>query len=138
MITAAEKRIIKDGFRRLYVLDHQNQTTYRRNLFNANRRFERQHRNGWCNGREYPKSATLSIVSKYFTVKDILSALDREHRPWTVKDSLQVKETCIQAQALAENYTELLAEQFAGFDRDGFKTLDYSKMVETEEFLNTQ
>ena len=135
MITAAEKRIIKDGFRRLYVLDQQNLTTYRRNLFNANRRFERQHRNGWCNGRVYPKSATLSIVAQYYTVKDILDSLDHEHEPWTVADSLKIKETVIQAQALAENYTEILTEKFAGFDRDGFKALDYCKMVETDELM---
>ena len=135
MITAAEKRIIEDGFRRLYVLDHQNWTTYRRNLFNANRRFERQHRNGWCDGRVYPKSATLSIVAQYYTVKDILHSLDREQEPWTVKDSLYIKDTCIQAQALAENYTEILTEKFAGFDRDGFKSLDYSKMVKTDGLM---
>ena len=108
MITAAEKRIIKDGFERLSVLDNQTHTTYRRNLFNANQKDERQHRNGWCDGRGYPKSAT-------------------------VKDSLHIKETAIQAQALAENYAEILTEQFGGFDRDGFKSLDYSTMVATDD-----
>tara|TARA_R110002153_G_scaffold157765_1_gene309831 strand:+ start:759 stop:1169 length:411 start_codon:yes stop_codon:yes gene_type:complete len=135
MITAAEKRIIKDGFERLRILDNQTQTSYRRNLFNANRREERQHRSGWCNGRGYPKSATVSIAAQYFTVKDILAALDRDYKLWTVKDSLHIKETAIQAQALAENYAEILTEQFGGFDRDGFKSLDYSKMVKTDGLM---
>ena len=133
MITATEKRLIENGFQRLNTLDNQTWTAYRRDLFNANRSMERQHRNGWCGGREFPKSATLSIVAQYFTVKDILDALDCEHEPYTIADSLIIKETAIKAQALAENYTELLTEQFTGFNRDGFKALDYSKMVETKE-----
>tara|TARA_R110001599_G_scaffold27099_1_gene95528 strand:- start:461 stop:862 length:402 start_codon:yes stop_codon:yes gene_type:complete len=133
MITAAEKRIIKDGFERLSVLDNQTHTTYRRNLFNANQKDERQHRNGWCDGRGYPKSATASIIAQYFTVKDVLSALDHDEGPWTVKDSLHIKSTVIQGQALAQNYTEILTKQFGGFDRDGFKSLDYSTMVATDD-----
>ena len=40
MINAKEKKLIEDGFDRLYLLDNQTWTHYRENIFNINRKID--------------------------------------------------------------------------------------------------
>jgi len=128
MINAKEKKLIEDGFNRLYLLDHQTWTPYRENIFNINRKIERKHRDSF-GSRTYPASASISLVAKYYSVKHILDALYQTHRPYQVKDFLFINESAFLGQALAEEYREELLESFLDFDFDKFQRFDYCEMV---------
>jgi len=128
MINAKEKKLIEDGFNRLYLLDHQTWTPYRENIFNINRKSERKHRDSF-GSRTYPASASISLVAKYWSVKHILDALYQTHKPYQVKDFLIINESAFLGQALAENYREELLESFLDFDFDKFQRFDYCEMV---------
>ena len=128
MINAKEKKLIEDGFNRLYLLDHQTWTPYRENIFNINRKIERKHRDSF-GSRTYPASASISLVAKYYSVKHILDALYQTHRPYQVKDFLFINESAFLGQALAEEYREELLESFLDFNFDKFQRFDYCEMV---------
>jgi len=128
MINAKEKKLIEDGFNRLYLLDHQTWTPYRENIFNINRKIERRHRDSF-GSRTYPASASISLVAKYYSVKHILDALYQTHRPYQVKDFLVINESAFLGQALAEEYREELLESFLDFNFDKFQRFDYCEMV---------
>jgi hypothetical protein len=129
MINAKEKKLIEDGFNRLYLLDHQTWTPYRENIFNINRKIERKHRDSFGGGRYYPPTTSISLVAKYYSVKHILDALYQTHRPYQVKDFLFINESGFLGQALAEEYREELLESFLDFDFDKFQRFDYCEMV---------
>lgn len=129
MINAKEKKLIEDGFNRLYLLDHQTWTPYRENIFNINRKIERKHRDSFGGGRYYPPTTSISLVAKYYSVKHILDALYQTHRPYQVKDFLFINESAFLGQALAEEYREELLESFLDFDFDKFQRFDYCEMV---------
>jgi len=129
MINAKEKKLIEDGFNRLYLLDHQTWTPYRENIFNINRKIERKHRDSFGGGRYYPPATSISLVAKYWSVKHILDALYQTHKPYQVKDFLFINESAFLGQALAEEYREELLESFLDFDFDKFQRFDYCEMV---------
>lgn len=129
MINAKEKKLIEDGFNRLYLLDHQTWTPYRENIFNINRKIERKHRDSFGGGRYYPPATSISLVAKYYSVKHILDALYQTHKPYQVKDFLFINESAFLGQALAEEYREELLESFLDFDFDKFQRFDYCEMV---------
>lgn len=129
MINAKEKKLIEDGFNRLYLLDHQTWTPYRENIFNINRKIERKHRDSFGCGRYYPPTTSISLVAKYYSVKHILDALYKTHKPYQVKDFLFINESAFLGQALAEEYREELLESFLDFDFDKFQRFDYCEMV---------
>ncbi len=129
MINAKEKKLIEDGFNRLYLLDHQTWTPYRENIFNINRKIERKHRDSFGGGRYYPPTTSISLVAKYYSVKHILDALYKTHKPYQVKDFLFINESAFLGQALAEEYREELLESFLDFDFDKFQRFDYCEMV---------
>lgn len=129
MINAKEKKLIEDGFNRLYLLDHQTWTPYRENIFNINRKIERKHRDSFGGGRYYPPATSISLVAKYYSVKHILDALYKTHKPYQVKDFLFINESAFLGQALAEEYREELLESFLDFDFDKFQRFDYCEMV---------
>lgn len=129
MINAKEKKLIEDGFTRLYLLNHQTWTPYRKKIFNINRKIEREHRNTFGGQRHYPASASISLVAKYWSVKHILDALYQTHKPYQVKDFLFINESAFLGQALAEEYQEELLESFLDFDSYKFQRFDYCEMV---------
>ena len=129
MINAKEKKLIEDGFNRLYLLDHQTWTPYRENIFNINRKIERKHRDSFGGGRYYPPTTSISLVAKYYSVKHILDALYQSNKPYQVKDFLFINESAFLGQALAEEYREELLESFLDFDFDKFQRFDYCEMV---------
>ena len=128
MINAKEKKLIENGFTRLYLLNHQTWTPYRKKIFDINRKGEREHRESF-GSRTYPASASISLVAKYWSVKHILDALYQTHRPYQVKDFLVINESAFLGQALAEEYREELLESFLDFDFDKFQRFDYCEMV---------
>jgi hypothetical protein len=128
MINAKEKKLIEDGFDRLYLLNNKTWTPYRENIFNINRKIERKHRDSF-GSRTYPASAPISLIAKYFAVKHILDALYKTHKPYQVKDFLFINESAFLGQALAEEYQEELLESFLDFDSYKFQSFDYSEMV---------
>ena len=129
MINTKEKKLIEDGFTRLYLLNHQTWTPYRKKIFDINRKIERKHRDSFGGQRDYPASASISLVAKYWSVKHILDALYQTHKPYQVKDFLVINESAFLGQALAEEYREELLERFLDFDFDKFQRFDYCEMV---------
>ena len=129
MINAKEKKLIEDGFNRLYLLNNKTWTPYRENIFNINRKIERKHRDSFGGGRYYPPGTSISLVAKYWSVKHILDALYQTHKPYQVKDFLFINESAFLGQALAEEYQEELLESFLDFNFNKFQRFDYCEMV---------
>ena len=127
MITSKQKKLILSGFDRLDPLTAEN-IDGRRRIYDLERKNESNHRL-FCSGREYPASAPMSLTAKYWSVKHILTPLFDDPNRYSVEDILDIKESIIWGQALANKYRDQLLESFKGFDLIAFNELDYVEMV---------
>jgi len=106
---------------------------------------EKQHRNGWCNGRYYGKF-TPNLAAKYFTVKHMIDAITAYNKSiyendnsllHTVKDYQRIKTSIIMAESFVLNYPDKI-ETYHKQDIDSalfleFVKLDYSELAKTEQ-----
>jgi len=127
MITSKQKKLILSGFDRLHPLTAEN-IDGRRRIYDLERNYEKMHRN-FCSGREYPASAPMSLTAKYLAVRCILAPLFDDPDRYSVEDILDIKESIIWGQALANKYRDQLLKSFKGFDLEAFNKLDYVEMV---------
>ena len=103
MITNKQKALINDCYDRLNVLNDVTWTRYRDDLFKMERKSERDHRNTWCDGREYSKRAiSINDSARFFACKHILDALVQE--PPSVKGFLSLKRSIFYGHSLVANY----------------------------------
>ena len=129
MIDNKQKTLINNCYCRLGTLNNINWTPYRDNIFKAERKGEREHRN-WCNGREYSRKAiTVNDSARYFACKHILDALVKE--PPDLKSYLHLKKSIFMGHALVANYRDEIEKALNGFDLDAFDDLDYADMVQS-------
>jgi hypothetical protein len=128
-ITTKQRKIIADGYSRLYGLNFVRWEHYRENLFKIERDYEKQHRSGQY-GRAH--GMTVSDAAKYFAVKHIMDALEKPDR-YTVADTLHVKASAIMAQALVAEYKDRISEMMDGFDAEAFAALNYVEMIAERE-----
>ena len=128
-ITTKQRKLIADGYGRLYGLNFVRWEHYRENLFKIERDYEKQHRSGQY-GRAH--GMTINDAAKYFAVKHILDALEKPDR-YTVADTLHIKASAIMAQALVAEYKDRISEMMDGFDIEAFSALDYAEMVAERE-----
>ena len=131
MITNKQKALINDCYDRLNVLNDVTWTRYRDDLFKMERKSERDHRNTWCDGREYSKRAiSINDSARYFACKHILDALVQE--PPSVKGFLSLKRSIFYGHSLVANYRTRIERCLDGFNFRDFKKLNYVDLVKSE------
>jgi len=131
MITNKQKTLINDCYDRLDVLNDVTWTRYRDDLFKMERKSERDHRNTWCDGREYSKRAiSINDSARFFACKHILDALVQE--PPSLKGFLSLKRSIFYGHSLVANYRTRIERCLDGFNFRDFKQLDYVDLVKSE------
>jgi hypothetical protein len=126
MITKAQKKLIADAYNSFRGLDNITHTAYRDEIFNLEKKYEKQHRN-YCSGRVFGLS--VSDAAKYWTVRHLIDAF-RDPETYTTKDYLHVKKSVFNAQAVVLNYGDKMASMVEGFNVEAFDALDYSDLAE--------
>ena len=125
-----QKQIIKrinKAFSKLHILSNITWTPYRDELFNMNRKEEKQHRFGdWA--ENHRGSASVNDCAKLFTVKHIAESLLNPNR-WCVKDLLIIKKSCIYSQSLVNNYGDRIKKAWIDEDINYLANLDYVALV---------
>ena len=126
---------------------------YRDDIYKYELEQERQHRKGWCAGRDYGKF-TSNLAARYFTVKHMLNAIVAYNKSiyendnsqlHTIKDYLLIKRSIIMAESFVLNYPNKIFERYGTLTFDKivgeldsslfleFMNLDYSELAKTEE-----
>ena len=128
MMTAAEKKLIEDGFERLAQRNSGIDKRFIDSLHADGVVSERQHRKAFPS-RIFYRKATVSLMAKYSVVSDIIGFLYDPAYRLTVKDSLYVRSALLRSQAIVETYGCALFKSFEGFDNTAFTALSYSQLV---------
>ncbi len=145
MITNKQIKIINEMYYSLQFMNNISWNKYRDNIYKYELQQEKQHRNGWCNGRYYGKF-TANIAAKYFTVKHMFDAItaynksihEKDNRSLhKVKDFLFIKTSIIMAESFVLNYPDKI-EHYHKHDLDSrlfleFMELDYAELAKTEQ-----
>jgi hypothetical protein len=126
-------KLVNSAYIKLSTLNNINWTPYREELFNMNLKDEKQHRKAFGGEvREY--EAPMADCARLFVVKHIAEALIKPNR-YTIKDTLHIKKSCIQAQALVENYEHRIIEAWHIFDFQLLADLDYILLIDYQHYL---
>lgn len=134
-----QKEIIKrinKAYSKLYILSNITWTPYRDDLFKMIRKEEKRHRGG--NWSEYHQnSASINDCARMFTVKYIAENLLKPDLH-TVKDLLNIKQSCLYAQSLVENYGDRIRKAWIDEDIKYLSDLDYIALVDWEHYQEIQ
>tara|TARA_Y100001938_G_C7915154_1_gene341586 strand:+ start:256 stop:699 length:444 start_codon:yes stop_codon:yes gene_type:complete len=145
MINNKQIKIINSMYDSLQFMNNITWNKYRDDIYKYELKQEKQHRNGWCNGRYYGKF-TPNLAAKYFTVKHMIDAITAYNKSiyendnsllHTVKDYQRIKTSIIMAESFVLNYPDKI-ETYHKQDIDSalfleFVKLDYSELAKTEQ-----
>tara|TARA_Y100000114_G_C11510606_1_gene208806 strand:- start:46 stop:489 length:444 start_codon:yes stop_codon:yes gene_type:complete len=145
MINNKQIKVINSMYDSLQFMNNITWNKYRDDIYKYELKQEKQHRNGWCNGRYYGKF-TANLAAKYFTVKHIIDAITAYNKSiyendnsllHTVKDYQRIKTSIIMAESFVLNYPDKI-ETYHKQDIDNalfleFVKLDYSELAKTEQ-----
>ena len=145
MINNKQIKVINSMYDSLQFMNNITWNKYRDDIYKYELKQEKQHRNGWCNGRYYGKF-TANLAAKYFTVKHIIDAITAYNKSiyendnsllHTVKDYQRIKTSIIMAESFVLNYPDKI-ETYHKEDIDNalfleFVKLDYSELAKTEQ-----
>tara|TARA_Y100000114_G_scaffold113546_1_gene107472 strand:- start:737 stop:1159 length:423 start_codon:yes stop_codon:yes gene_type:complete len=96
-------------------------------LIQEETRQERQHRNGWCAGREYPKNFGPKLAAELLTAQHVVGfAYDHKTHP-SIEDVLSFKRTYITAASVAANYRQQITDAITQCEAEQIRALDYAK-----------
>jgi len=136
-----QKEIIKrinKAYSSLFILSNITWTPYRDDLFNMNRKEEKQHRTCMDRWEEHHKnSASINDCARLFTVKHIAESLLTPNK-YKVKDLLNIKKSCIFAQSLVDNYKDRIVKAWSNEDFTYLANLDYIALVNWELYQEQQ
>ena len=136
-----QKEIIKrinKAYSSLFILSNITWTPYRDDLFNMNRKEEKQHRTCMDRWEEHHKnSASINDCARLFTVKHIAESLLTPNK-YKVKDLLNIKKSCIFAQSLVDNYKDRIVKAWSDEDFTYLANLDYIALVNWELYQEQQ
>jgi len=118
-------KIIKDAYSSLRVLNNIDWKSYREDIYNLEKQYEKNHRN-YCNGREF--NITVDLSAKLFVVQHIASALKGTRHE--VKSYIHLKQSIFLAESLVINYEDKIKEALKDFDLNQLCNLDYSILIE--------
>lgn len=145
MINNKQIKVINSMYDSLQFMNNITWNKYRDDIYKYELKQEKQHRNGWCNGRYYGKF-TANLAAKYFTVKHMIDAITAYNKSiyendnsllHTVKDYQCIKTSIIMAESFVLNYPDKI-ETYHKQDIDNalfleFVKLDYSELAKTEQ-----
>ena len=145
MINNKQIKVINSMYDSLAFMNNITWNKYRDDIYKYELQQEKQHRNGWCNGRYYGKF-TANLAAKYFTVKHMIDAITAYNKSiyendnsllHTVKDYQRIKTSIIMAESFVLNYPDKI-ETYHKQDIDNalfleFVKLDYSELAKTEQ-----
>ena len=145
MINNKQIKVINSMYDSLQFMNNITWNKYRDDIYKYELKQEKQHRNGWCNGRYYGKF-TANLAAKYFTVKHMIDAITAYNKSiyendnsllHTVKDYQCIKTSIIMAESFVLNYPDKI-ETYHKQDIDNalfleFVKLDYSELTKTEQ-----
>ena len=118
-------KIIQDAYSSLRVLNNIDWKSYREDIYNLEKQYEKNHRN-YCNGREF--NITVDMSAKLFVVQHIASALKGTRHE--VKSYIHLKQSIFLAESLVINYEDKIKEALKDFDLNQLCNLDYSILIE--------
>ena len=124
-----QKQIVKrinKAYSKLYILSNITWTPYRDEVFNINRKEEKQHR---FNRDSSDFEASINDCARLFTVKHIAESLLNPNK-WQVKDLLVIKKSCIYSQSLVNNYGDRIKKAWIDEDIKYLANLDYIALVD--------
>ena len=134
-ITKKQTELIKTTSRKLrHAIDYcGGSSEYVAELIQEETRQERQHRNGWCAGREYPKNFGPKIAAELFTAQHLIGfAFDYLRYP-LIEDVLSFKRTYITAASIAANYRGHITDAISKYVAEEIRALDYAKLCSMYE-----
>ena len=129
MITKQQKDLINKAA--IYLcreLDNISWNAYATKLIDDCTKSEREHRSGFCYGREYPKGFTAPLAGRYQAIRYMAEFLNGSPRP-EVKDLLHLKKEYVYAASVFENYRDKVNDAIGGLVSEILE-LDYVKLVE--------
>jgi len=145
MINKKQIKIINEMYDSLQFMNNITWNKYRDDIYKYELQQERQHRNGWCDGRNYGKF-TVNLAAKYFAVKHTFDAITSYNKSiyendnsklHTIKDYLHIKTSIIMAESFVLNYPDKI-KNYHTHELDSslfleFMKLDYSELATDKE-----
>ena len=126
-------KLVNEAYYKLSTLNNINWTAYRDELFNMNLKDEKLHRRAFgSETRNY--EASMADCARLFSVKHIAEALIKPDR-YKIADILRIKKSCIQAQALVDNYQDRIIDAWKAFDIQTLADLDYILLIDYAHYL---
>ena len=128
-----QKQIVKrinQAYSKLYILSNITWTPYRDEVFNINRKEEKQHR---FNIPSSDFEASINDCARLFTVKHIAESLLNPNK-WQVKDLLVIKKSCIYSQSLVNNYGDRIKKAWIDEDINYLANLDYISLIDWKHY----
>jgi hypothetical protein len=136
-VNKKQKEIIKkvnQAFSKLHVLSNITWSPYRDVLFDLNKKDEKQHR---FNRPLSDFETSINDCAKMFTVKHLAESLLNISK-WKVKDLLIIKKSCIYAQAVVENYRDVIVTAWKDEDIKYLASLDYISLINWDHYTEQQ
>ena len=133
MNNAQIKKLIEEGFNKLYPLTHWTHTDHRAAMLNYELKAQKQFRASAPYAIKWQH--TNQTVAKYFVLHAVRQALAFDtFRP---RDILHCKQSYIIAQALKDHDSDRFRQMVIDFDWDAFESIEYSyadlSFLSTEE-----
>jgi len=124
------KKIIDKAYSDLYVLSNITWTPYRDEIFDLNKKDEKQHR---FNRPSSDFEASVNDCAKLFTVKNIAESLLNKNKH-TIKDLINIRKSCLYAQSVVENYKDKILEAWKDQDIKYLADLDYISLIDWKHY----
>ena len=124
------KKIIDKAYSDLYVLSNITWTPYRDEIFDLNKKDEKQHR---FNRPSSDFEASVNDCAKLFTVKNIAESLLNRNKH-TIKDLINIRKSCLYAQSVVENYKDKILEAWKDQDIKYLADLDYISLIDWKHY----
>jgi len=124
------KKIIDKAYSDLYILSNITWTPYRDEIFDLNKKDEKQHR---FNRPSSDFEASVNDCAKLFTVKNIAESLLNRNKH-TIKDLINIRKSCLYAQSVVENYKDKILEAWKDQDIKYLADLDYISLIDWKHY----
>lgn len=133
-ITKKQTELIKDTARKLsWAIDNRGTSPYVANLIREETKQERQHRSGWCAGREYPRNFGPTLAAEFFTVNHILGFIFDDVPFPKIEHVLFLKKTYVEAAAIAATYYDEIRDAISPITAQEIRAMDYSTLCEVNQ-----
>lgn len=130
-ITKKQTELIKDTARKLsWAIDNRGTSPYIANLIREETKQERQHRSGWCGGREYPRNFGPTLAAEFLTVNHILGFIFDDVPFPKIEDVLFLKNTYVEAAAIAAAYPDKIRDVICYATAQEIRAMDYAALCE--------